>query len=227
MRKSYRRLITACLLIISFIIFCGIDGCNHVYVIEIATMYDYEFPNDIYNPSYEFDLLLITDSTVNKVEFLTPAGKVFSFEAEYVETVVADGWITTGREDEGGGRFEWYFETERLNLSSLDDYGDGDYVITVYYTNGSSEDTTVWFGIPATNNPIAQPTQKPVFTSFSHNDKLSSPVTFNWQSCTDTAAELIWIGLENYNTGEEKEEILDVSATGLDGPLNLNTGFWK
>jgi len=126
------------------------------------------------------------------------------------------------------GGYGWVYYSSFDEPDSLAAYGDGEYIITVYYDNGSQDQTTVWFGIPETTDPIPQPIQEPNFVSFEHDaNDLTSPVTIEWQPCTDPAANLIWVGLENWDTWEKYEDIFSVDATGFDEPLNLSEGLWE
>lgn len=203
---------------------------DHVFKISAESYLEhYQWnvnPDDIV---YGFEIRLMTDATVDRVEFLAPNGNVFEITSPLVTfTPVTDGWIETGRRyDSETGNYEWGYQADFNNAAPLSDYGDGNYMVTVHYLNGRSQNTTVWFGVPGTTDAIAQPTQEPNLTSFANGDALLSPVPFTWDGCTDPAASIVWFGLENLDTGEEFEEILPVSATAPAGPQTLILGAWE
>jgi len=200
---------------------------DHVFRISIEMAWDYEEP-DVDDTEYQFEIEVLADDTVEKVEFLTPAGNTFEIpntpEALYV---TPEGEYEIGvdyYDDEAGYEFGYYVGFYDQN--GLTAYGDGEYIVTAHYKNGWQDQTAVWFGIPQTTDPIPQPVQEPRFTSFSHEDELISPVTIEWECCTDPAANLIWVGLDNSTTGEEYNSMFPVDACGFDQPLELNEGFY-
>lgn len=202
---------------------------EHIFEIAISTAWDYTEPGVSTDDMYEFEVEILTDGTVDRVEFATPAGNTFEIpNTPSAEFSIPGGWMEIGREFQPqSGWYEWYYGPSFSNPDSLLDYGDGLYTFTITYTNGRTQQTTAWFGIPGTADPITQPTQEPVFTSFYHRDTLTSPVSFTWDACVDPAASMVWMGLENYNTGEESEYFLAADATGLSDPLTLDEGTWE
>ncbi|MBN1816549.1 MAG: hypothetical protein JW828_04265, partial [Sedimentisphaerales bacterium] len=90
------------------------------------------------------------------------------------------------------------------------------------------DQTMLWFGIPNTTQPLAQPTQQPVPIHPLPRQQATSPVTFQWQPCTDPAVRIIWAWTENEDTDEEIEADgpLDKNATQW-GPVALESGFWE
>ncbi|MBN2316231.1 MAG: hypothetical protein JXM79_20050 [Sedimentisphaerales bacterium] len=205
------------------------DRPTHVFRIEIASGYDYEDPEDPDDTEYEFWLNVLTDETVEKIEFVTPARELFEIsEIPEEQEIIEEGWIEKGREY-GVERcaYEWYYGTEFDDPGSLHPYGDGDYTIIVYYGDGRQEQTTARFGIPGTGDAITQVVQKPTFTSFAHQNRLASPVTITWEPPIDPDVNLIRFDLENQDTDEEWVYELGASASGLDDPLVLSEGLWE
>lgn len=202
---------------------------DHVSSVDIEMGVDYRSASDESDTTYDFGLYASTSSRVDSIEVSTPAGNSFVvYNTGYTYTATTDGWIETNYYyDAESGLYEWDYEQSFDNIAGLDFYGDGNYTITVHYANGQSHQTTVWFGIPGTADPIPQPLQKPVYTSFSDGDTLSSPVTFSWQQCTDPNANYIWFDLESDDGWDDVEIDFDTNVTQLDQPLALNPGTWR
>lgn len=208
---------------------------NHVYRIDIAMARDYEDVENEEDNEYVFEFEALTDETVVGLEFTTPAGKTFVIPNRGVveETSVnINGLVEVhrvmGREYEDEHRcYRWFYEGEFLKASSLLDYGDGNYIITVTYDGGRQEQTTVWFGIPGTSDAIPQPMQKPAFTSFTNGSILTSPVTFTWEACTDPAAQFVWMDYEHKYLDNEQEYRLPIDRTGLDAAVELVGGDYE
>jgi hypothetical protein len=193
--------------------------------IEICVGRSYDEPNNPNDLTYEFGLEVETDETVELVEFVTPAGKRFSIPNEPRNW---SGDICTWYYHEDNA-YCWGYEADFPNEANLADYGDGTYTIIVHCQDDSNDQTTVWFGIPETNDPILQPMQKPVLTFPMHNSVTTSPVTFTWEPCTDANAtsNWFWLGLEKQDANEEYVDIeLPMSATSSD-PITLSEGTWE
>lgn len=200
---------------------------NHVTDITIETAWGYESPSSSTDTHYDFMLQITTDDNVEKIGLLTPEGHSFEITTTPLEWNDETGDFFVGRDfDEDTGDWNWLYEAEFFSPGSLDAFGDGEYVITVYYEGGRSHQTTARFGIPGTTDPIPQPTQVPLYTSFNNGDTVTSPVTFTWQPCTDPAANLIWVGLENDATGQEQNYMLPVATTELSEPLDLDSAVY-
>lgn len=197
---------------------------NHVFEIEMTTEWDYEYP-DSGDDEYVMGVEVHTDDMVERIEFTTPAGNTFEIpNAPVTQYLFAEGYMEIGREfDNETGHYLWLYASGFVSPDSLSVYGDGLYTFTVYYADGYSQQTTAWFGIPGTTDPIPQPKQIPVFTSFDNGDTLTSPVTFAWQPCTDCAAEHVWLTV--FGDDSEMEWNLPITATGLDEPLYLPEGW--
>jgi hypothetical protein len=200
---------------------------DHVFDIAITYSWDYDSPDDSLDNEYVLYVESHTDSTIDHIEFATPAGNTFEIpNTPLTEYPITGGTLEIGTEfDDETGQYYWFYSPRFSNSSSLSAYGDGLYTFTIYYTNSRSQQTTAWFGIPGTLNPIPQPTQIPVFTSFDNGDTVTSPVTFTWQACTDPAASSIEFDL-SHESGEEEGFKLPVSATAIK-PLKMITGVWE
>ncbi len=199
---------------------------EHVTGIEISTNWDHGDPDYTSDNRYEFEIDITTDNTVQQINFVTPNGSSFIINKTVSEWNDSTGSFYNGMELDDNGSLVWGYGAEYVNSSYLSAFGDGEYVITIYYTDGASQQTTVWFGIPRTSNPMPQPTQKPVITSFNDGDTVSSPVSFVWQACTDSAANLINLYLVNEDTDEELEFTRPTNSTGLGQPIPLEAGSW-
>jgi len=167
--------------------------------------------SEISDLRYKFRLHAETDDTVERIEFLTPAGQTFEM---------------TRYDDPESTNICWEYEVEFDNPAGLLDYGDGIYTFTVYYVGGGQAQTDVWFGIPDTADPIPQPTQEPVLTFPLHLATVTSPVTLTWEACTDPAATGIHVSLGHEQTGEEFGNFYPISATSSD-PRTLGVGNWE
>jgi hypothetical protein len=200
---------------------------EHVFGIEISTEWGYWSPG-VSDDEYVLDIEIYTDEMVDRIEFKTPAGNTFEIpNSPITGYAIAGGYLEKGREfNDEHGQYMWLYEPRFVSPDSLSAYGDGLYTFTIYYMNGCSQQTTAWFGIPGTTDPIPQPTQIPIFTSFDNGDTVTSPVTLTWQACTDPAASSIEFYL-SHESGEEMEFNLPVSATGLDEPLEMTAGLWE
>ena len=199
---------------------------EHVFSIGISNSWDYEDPSNDQDIKYEFGLYIETDGDVNKVEFLTPAGYTFEIPR------LAEQWDDTGtiwtnwEFNPEFGCYNWEYEAAFTNPSDLDVYGDGSYTIKVFYADGSDDETTVWFGIPDSKEPIPQPTQEPVLTFPSHHEVVESPVTFCWEACTDSEADKIWLDLQKEETAEELQLDFSTDRT-CSKPVVLTDGSWQ
>jgi len=190
---------------------------EHVYYIEISQGWDYEFPGD--DLIYEWHFRVQSDASVDRVEFLTPAGKTFEITKLDVQ------WPNSKTSYEYDGETaHWEYYAYYSEESGLGDYGDGTYTITVFYED-SEDQTTAWFGIPRTDNYMPQPTQKPISIFPQHDDITTSRVTFEWEPCEDPSANLIVLHLENFDTGEEIRKWFQPRKNSWKN-VRLSAGLW-
>ena len=196
---------------------------DHVFHVWVGHGWNYGDPSDPDDTEYSFDLEVQTDATVDLVEFVTPGGDTYQIpNEEHTES----GNVETERYFEDGVYhwMYWAYFAAPADLQAA--YGDGTYTITVYYVGGGQHSTTVWFGIPGTAEPVPQPTQEPVVTFPPHLGSTTSPVDVTWEACTDPAANIIHLGLENDATDEWIESFYPTSAMSS-GSTALSLGPWE
>lgn len=199
---------------------------DHVFLIEIETEYDYNDPDLLPDSmTYDFDLDVFTDITVSSVEFLTPAGNTYQIPRIPEQCI---DYVCTSYEYEAEVEYimKWEYYGRFPSPTAWADYGDGLYTITVHYIDGTQDQTTAWFGMSDSSDPIPQPTEQPILTSHSNHDTVLSPVTFTWQLCTDVNATNIEIGLDNSDTGENVEAILPTTDTSWNDVV-MSPGQWN
>jgi len=207
------------------------DVTDHVYAVEIVQGRDWEIPGDNSDDEYIFELRIVTDHKVERIEFLTPAGNTFELpNTPYRENILPYGVIESGWDYEidppqsGSGDYQWFYNGCFDDAGCLADYGDGQYTLTFHYDNQRQHQTSFWFGVPGTADYIDPLIQEPNITSFAQEQHLPSPVTFSWNPCTETHANLIFLCIENTDSDDEQEFMLPPTATGLDNPLTLIPG---
>lgn len=202
---------------------------KHVFEIYMDTEYDYG-GTDPGDEEFGFGVEIATDVTATGIEIKTPSDKTYVISDGYDNGPFEDGWYETGHEyDDDDDCYYWFwwigFEYED---QLLDNYEDGLYEFTISFDNGTSMKTIAWFGVPDTNDIIPQPTQEPAFTSFDDNDFLTSPVSFQWESCQDSAASAIWLCLYDYDRDKETEwDFNKPSISSLKSPLRLKPGWYE
>jgi hypothetical protein len=199
---------------------------NHVseFTIQVTRDYGDKHIQQYYgrNMTYVFYLNVHTDSTVLGIVVTTPGGIAFSMSpAVYVwRESRPDGLYSGGRGMLDPDWYLWEYQYNFFSADSLAAYGDGTYTFTIHYADGGIQQTSVWFGIPGTVDPIPTPTQIPTFTTIVNGGTYSSPVTFNWQPCTDPAVQYIGMGIV-YGDYWGFE---DATPTGLNAPVSLSAG---
>jgi len=207
------------------------DIADHVSFIEVSVTQRYD--TDPAAPTeYEFDCEIETDDTVASITVVTPAGRSFDIPPLQDQYDPVDHvWTTCEPDDDcwnAATCWVWEYEHDMGSMDALNDrYGDGWYRITVTYTGGGQDQTSVWFGVPGTQDPLAMPTQTPDMVTPVYRASLASPVTFQWQPCTDPAVRVIWIGAEsNADTDVEPNSPLAPTRTTW-GPVDLVNGYWE
>lgn len=195
---------------------------DHLYSIEIAQGWDYNYHNDPCSFVYEFTFEAETDPNVELVEFKTPAGN--TFQIPKIAKQCSENICTIYECD--GETCYWEYYADFPNETNLADYGDGNYTVTVHYVGDSNDQTTVWFGIPDTSEVIPQITQEPNLTFPEHNGSATSPVTFTWEACEDSNANMVLLDLQNFQTGEETYNVFPYDANSWDN-VELSPCFWE
>jgi hypothetical protein len=202
------------------------EVAGHIKELTVIAQRDYgdSYIQQYYGKTmtYDMSIQVSTDATITAVEFTTPAGNTFSIPSTgYVwRESHPDGLFSYGQSIINPDWILWEYEYKFYNESSLEAYGDGLYTFTVHYTDGGIQQTTAWFGIPETIDPILTPTQIPTFTSFSNASTVSSPVTFTWVACTDPAIQGISMGIVYVDYWW----FVDTTVTGLTSPVTLSAG---
>ncbi len=204
---------------------------DHVFAIYIDSGIIY---HDAYNPadfSYDFDIDEIeTDDTVDLIRITTPGTPPSVSGITFDIPKLPNQWDEINRiysnyeYDPIEEVAFWEYSKAADSQTDLDQYGNGWYDITVFYNGGGSDTTKVWFGIPAENAFILQPTQRINLISPSNYQRLLSPVTFVWDLCTDLNATNVYLGLEGKMNSDDIEFILPVTAT-TQGPVVMKDGF--
>lgn len=171
--------------------------------------------------TYDFRLNVETDDTVEDVEFITPAGNLCCIsDEEYTQ----DGHIET-RHSVSDGIHSWTYQEWFYEAEDLAYYGEGEYTVIVYYTDGETDETIVRFGIPQKPGAIAQPTQKPILTNPLSGEQLVSPVWFGWEKCSDSTAGAIRLNYRNRCNNNRTEKVFGRS-TNKTNAYNLGIGKW-
>lgn len=202
---------------------------DHVKGISIDMEWDYH-ETDNSNVSYNFQVSVDTDETVALISFTTPTNRTIVIPAteKIWDVPQPDGLLTLGVESFDPGEYNWEYRYKFATPDPLSTYGDGLYTITVYYTDGATQQTEIWFGIPGTTDPLPQPTQEPMFTSIHNGDTVSSPVTFMWEECTDSAVESIFfmtISWQTYLPGNFYT--LNSQTAGLSTPIAMTPAAYS
>lgn len=234
--------IICCIIFSSATAYCAPSISNYVDGIYIYSGINYGEPEQT-EISYQFDIQIDTYGdetdpcnpydTVDFVEITTPGvADGFTFQIPMLE----DQWddvnkVWTSHEydaefDPLYSVYHWYHSKSSHNANDLAKYGDGWYQINVHYTGsifGGTSDK--WFGVPGGAEPVAQPIQEPNIINYTNRDRLVSPVTFEWELCTDPNANSVWFGVESLWTYEDMGDSLDITATSY-GPVDLNDGYW-
>lgn len=198
---------------------------NHVSNIGIATGWDYQSPSSSTDDQYEIIFEITTDNSVERIEFLTPAGQSYEITTTPLEWADQTGEFFVGRGfDEDAGVWGWLYEAGFVNPDSLDAFGDGEYIFTIYYEGGRSHQTSVWFVDPGTVNPLPQPVQQPTITNFDDGATVIPPVYVNWQACAEPDINHIYLNIENVWKECELKYEFDPNATGTGSGLHLGAG---
>ncbi|HEV57595.1 MAG TPA: hypothetical protein ENN87_08870, partial [Phycisphaerales bacterium] len=170
------------------------DVADHVFFIEIEmTRWHHEQPASGWQTAYGFWFEIDTDATVQRVEVLTPAGRTFEIlPLEDYYNPSTGAWSDYDY-DEDEDLWDWEYHHKFDAPEALHDFhGDGWYRVTVIYAGGGWDQTMVWFGVPGTQQFLDQPTQQAVFIHPQHRASVDSPVTFQWEPCTDPAVRVLW-----------------------------------
>lgn len=202
-----------------------VNLADNIFGVRIEQHRSYHPPAQVND---EFSLTVLTDGSIDLIEFRTPAENAFSIPKVAYSQPAAD--VETKWEfDDETGQYEWEYEYRAAASRSLDDYGDGIYTITFHLSNGDQVQSEVWFGVPGTVNALGQPTQEPVFTTPAQGSALAGrEVTFRWEPCTDPQATWVRFDVEHAGTWEDvvDDAELPKGATSY-GPVALQPGDYR
>ena len=198
---------------------CGVGHgqvADSLYWGVIAQSRIYVEPNDV-RPGHAFLIEFETVAGVDHIEFATPGGWAFTIPGD---AYVVSGDVETYHELWDG--FDvWGYWAIFDAAASLADYGDGMYVVTLHFPDGSVEQTDVWYGIPDADYAMARPVQEPHLTAPPYDGATASPVVFTWDACTDPNVYDLYLAVTDANSQAVVDEIFEPNATGSDAyPLD-------
>ncbi len=204
------------------------DVSEHIYFVSVEYGINHNLP--VYNGqvAYYFEFEVETDSTVERLEFSTPSGNQYEITGEsYID--LGDRIIETScyESDDVSGEYEWNYEVVSTDSTLFNSYGDGEYVITIYYHDGSSYHTALWYGVPNSTEKLVMPSQVPVLTSIANGYIVNSPVNIAWEQCLDTNVNWIGLDIEDYDEVSNIELSLPLDSTSLNDPIELYQGQWQ
>lgn len=210
-QEAEMKAISTIILVLLFILFTSLaSGAinEHILYVELDQYWDYgnasEQPNIL---GFGFSFVVEADSSVEKIEFLTPGGKHV---------------VMTNPEFNGEYGSWWKFEHDyyTFDQSDLADYGDGVYQMTVFYYSEDPNQTSIVY------SGLSQPTQKPVPVYPEPNQSVISLVAFEWEPYLGSAANNVWFDVLDLQ-GNEVIDTIDqsVDATGTDD-IQLNVGSY-
>ena len=181
MRQMGARILAVCAIVLCCAVSAGAGISDHVSEITIRQIWDYDRPDEPL--TYEFEVEVDADANVESVSVQTSDGN--SFDLSQDETY-PEGQVPG-----------WALDATYPTPEELPAFGDGNYVITVSYAGGGSDSATLFFGIPGTGNPIAQPVQEPnlIYPQHAMTDVPTS-FTVEWQVCGDPNATGVRLGWE-------------------------------
>jgi predicted outer membrane repeat protein len=188
---------------------------DYLFGVEISQSIVYSSPTDT-APNHVFLLTAETAGEVVQIQFHSPGGNPYTITlAPHANpSAYVDTYHTTN-----GNRQTWMYRGTFPSFPLLADYGDGTYYLTLLYEDGTSHQTTFWYGVPNSLTTLARPTQLPNVTVPVFGGSAASPVVFSWDACTDAGANDICLRILNSGTNEVlASELLAVAATH-------NTGF--
>jgi predicted outer membrane repeat protein len=195
---------------------------RHLIHGEILQALVYASPDDS-SGAWMHMLRLETDSTVTSVDFQSPHDSTWC-------TIPSDSHTSSGNVDTyhftEGKTDVWEYLITASDPAGLAKFDQGLYRIVAHYWNGTEGETQVNYVVPGTGNPIPQPTQKPQISAPADGATVGSPVTIRWSACTDSAANGIYVTVDDADSGQEVEnQVLPLTATASN-LLLLNTGTY-
>jgi uncharacterized repeat protein (TIGR01451 family) len=216
------------------------DGDISEYVssidVTINQIWDYGDPDDDTDLMYEFQLEIEAranyaltsfdiDAFVENIEFMTPAGYLFTIPK--LPGQWSNGVWQSYEYDPEWDKARWLYKARSSNLNDLKMYGDGVYTIKVKNEIDSDIQMSICYCVPGTDDPIPQPTQKPVLTSPRQDKDANSPVMFIWEPCTDKNTTEIRLNLKQSNSDVYYIGDSFAKEQTIWGPVTLTDGLWE
>jgi predicted outer membrane repeat protein len=172
---------------------------DYLYRVEISQSIAYDSPTGG-TPSHVFLLTAETADNVIKVTFHSPGTYTYTITSASHATPAT--YVDTYHQTKEDGKQVWQYQGTFPSFPLLNDYGDGTYYLTLYYNDGTTQQTTFWYGVPNTSTELGRPTQRPHITSPGYDAATSSPIIFTWDACTDASVNAIYICAYDPSTGE-------------------------
>ncbi|MCL5280964.1 MAG: hypothetical protein M1376_13780 [Planctomycetes bacterium] len=195
-------------------------AAHHLIRGEILQARVYASPSDA-SGVWMHLLRLETDGSVTSVDFQPPHDST-------TYTIPSDSHTSSGNVETYHFTQDktdvWEYVVTANDVAELAKFDQGSYRIVAHYWNGTEGQTQVSYVVPGTSNAIPQPTQKPQVSAPADGATVGSPVTIRWSACTDSAANGIYVTVDDADSGREAEnQTLPLTATASN-PLLLNTG---
>jgi hypothetical protein len=205
---------------------------DYISKIHFEQTCNYESPTDSNDETCEFYIKISAESDkannmnadVNSIEVSTPAGHIFQIP-KLTDQWSDDTWTSYEYSPDDGGEATWEYMVTFSGMAGLQDYGDGQYTITLHYNNGNQNNTKAWFGMADIDNPLLQPPE-PVITYPSPNLIVESPITFSWVPFIDAEVSNISIVLDEKTNGGYRKKDFDINTKSW-GPVYLTNGRWE
>ena len=173
----------------------GDPSSNPVISAEIHQAIDYNDPAIADDTAYVFYFEVETDSTVNRIDVLTPAGNTFQIVSDaHTQAAGVETWHLDNL-----GTHVWAYEATYTDAASLDNFGDGTYTVTASHGVSDQSRTDILFAVADSSEAIAQPNQEPVITAPAQNTQVTSPVTVEWEPYIEAIATSIRLELASGN----------------------------
>lgn len=200
----------------------GVRVSDHLAWVHISQGQLYESPSAT-APGYLFVAEMQTDNSVDHIDFLSAAG--YAYRITSAAHTSSNG-VETFHEVNGTVN-TWRYWARFSSASALSAYGDGGYLVVLYYKDGSTQQTNVSFVLPGTQNAVPWPTQRPTIVNPAQGAAVSSPVTFTWDACTDTSVTKFFLAIVEPATGNEV--VTDDIGTGvtISDPYDLEEGEYR
>jgi len=194
---------------------------EHLFGGQIVQSQVYNDPNQT-APLYIFTFQAETDANVASIDFVTAAGHTYTIPADEQTTseeIDTYHWVK-------GTTHVWEYWGYFEDPNALHNYGDGSYKAVLHYSDGAKEQTTIWYGVPDTNQPIPAPTQKPNVLWPRHADLVASPVIFEWDPIIDPNVADIYLSVINDSNDYIINDVYDMNALSSE-PYDMNEGRYE